>query len=437
MIKKCILSTLTFLDFTLSQLMKRLLYFLLVSSLFSCNGITKKNDKARETVTPTSIDLDTIHVQLEEVIGGLENPIYIKSLVDGSGRIFIVLQGGKILMLKRNSPSHEVFLDIRDRVDHLLPGFTELGLLGLEFHPNFEENGRIFVFYSHKIKDDKTGVKVKISEFSLRKDSSGLANPDSERTIMELNYSGLFVIGGNLSFGPDGMLYIGIGEGKGEETKGNAQNLNNVYGSVLRINIDNKQPYSIPEDNPFINGMAPEIWAYGLRNPYRFNFDLETGSLVCIDVGASLKEEVNIIKKGENYGWPIYEGSVLTENQSPDSIVGKHILPAIEYGHKPGWGQAIIGSFIYRGNKYPYFKDKVLIADWSGDIFLANDFENQILTPIMLDNINEYSQKEGKPWNERYYIYSIVGNESGEIYLIGQQGLGEGKGLGSVFRIKY
>ena len=156
---------------------------------------------------------------------------------------------------------------------------------------------------------------------------------------------------------------------------------------ITSVNIDNKEPYSIPEDNPFINGMAPEIWAYGLRNPYRFNFDVETGSLVCVDVGDRLKEEVNIIKKGRNYGWPIYEGSNLTENQSSDSIDGKHILPAIEYDHKPGWGQAIIGSFIYRGNIYPDFQDKVLIADWNGDMFLANDFENKILTPIILDNI--------------------------------------------------
>ncbi|MBN3520370.1 PQQ-dependent sugar dehydrogenase [Algoriphagus lutimaris] len=413
--------------------MQRLLYVLLAASLLACNG--KNNDKAQESATSSSSNMDTIHVELEEVIGGLENPVQLKSL-QGSDRLFIVLQGGKILLKDRNSPSQEVFLDITDRVDHQLPDFTELGLLGLEFHPNFEENGRLFAFYSHQINDDKNGVNVRISEFTLQKDDSGLADPDSERVLMELDYSGLFIIGGNLSFGPDGMLYIGVGTGKSDEAKWNAQNLTNVFGSILRIDVDKGQPYSIPEDNPFVNGKAPEIWAYGFRNPYRFDFDSETGALVCIDVGDRLKEEVNIITKGGNYGWPLYEGTILTENQSIDSINGKLILPAIEYDHILGWGEAIVGSFQYRGNNFPVFQDKVLISDWSGQMFLASDFENPKLAPIVSNSINMPSQEDVN-LGDRYFINGMMESEAGEIYLTVQKGLGDGNGLGSIFRIKY
>lgn len=398
------------------------------SFFISCHNKTSlKND------FPVS---DTVHVQLEEIVGGLQNPVDITEAGDHSGSMYILLQEGKILKLKRNDKNYKPFLDISDRVDRLFPEFTELGLLGLTFHPDFENNGRLFVFYSHKITNENKGVKVRISEFRLNTNSIDQVDPSSERIILELNFKGLFVIGGTLAFGPDGMLYIGVGEGKPDNKKDNAQDLSSMYGSILRINIDEGQPYTIPKDNPFINGPTPEIWAYGLRNPYRFSFDHETGFLICGDVGDQLKEEVNIIEKGKNYGWPIYEGSVLSKNQTPDSLVGLHTLPIIEYDHKPhDWGQAIVGSFVYKGDKYAEFKNKVVLTDWSGDMFITSNADFKNLIPVSLDKIEESSMFADST-GVKYYINSIRELENGEIYLVGQHGVGEGNGLGSLFRIK-
>jgi hypothetical protein len=256
---------------------------------------------------------------------------------------------------------------------------------------------------------------------------------------MEFKCKGFFVNGGHIEFGPDGMLYIGVGEGV---EKGLAQNKENVFGSILRIDVSQGNPYAIPSDNPWISETTPEIWAYGLRNPYRFTFDPNTGQLICSDVGDLLKEEINVVEKGQNYGWPDYEGSIKSDqaNLKPDEV----IPPLAEYDHQKGFGSAIVGSYVYRGRSYPALRGKLIIADWSGDMFYRNEISPGPLNKLIIDNLEDFAKPErdieivdGKEEIQpKYYTNSLAVDEDGELYMIGQQGIGL-KGSGSVFKLLF
>ncbi|QDT91641.1 PQQ-dependent sugar dehydrogenase [Gimesia algae] len=296
-------------------------------------------------------------------------PMAITHANDGSGRIFVTTQRGMIQIIDKKSPEKtKLFLDLRDKVAPWKKN-NEEGLLGLAFHPDFKQNGQFFVYYSA----EGTPRKSKVSRFTVSKDDPSKADPNSETTIMEIDQPYGNHNGGCIVFGPDGYLYIGLGDGgSGNDPLGNGQNLETLLGSILRIDVDKKaegKNYAIPADNPFVDraNAKPEIFAYGVRNIWRLSFDPKTKTLYAGDVGQDLWEEVNIIKKGGNYGWSVREGTHNFGNRV-QTAKEKPIDPIWEYDH--GVGRSITGGIVYRGQRLPELDGLYVYADYvSGKIW--------------------------------------------------------------------
>ncbi len=305
-------------------------------------------------------------LSLERVVDGLARPLGVVAPGDGSGRLFVVLQGGRILVLAGGTLLPEPFLDLSDRVSCC----GERGLLGLAFHPDFAANGLFFVNYTD------TGGDTVISRFAVSADADR-ADPTSEVEV--LGYAQPFANhnGGQLAFGPDGYLYIGSGDGgSGGDPANNGQSLDTLLGKLLRIDVDGS-PYAIPPDNPFAGngGARPEIWAYGLRNPWRFSFDRATGDLFVGDVGQSSREEIDFQPAasggGENYGWRRMEGTLCFDPPS-NCDDGSLVVPILEYGHDAGC--SVTGGFRYRGRAVPELAGVYLFADFcSGTVWGATE----------------------------------------------------------------
>lgn len=326
----------------------------------SCNSSSSKN-------TSSSIGGGTPGVptiRLESVAIGLTDPIGLFNAGDESGRLFVIEQGGTIRILQKGAVSGTPFLDIRERVT----AGGEKGLLGLAFHPKFKENGRFFVNYT----SPTGGLHTVISEF---KAGAGGADPDSERILLTIPQPFANHNGGNIVFGPDGFLYIGMGDGgAANDPRGNGQNLGTLLGKMLRIDVDQKsggKEYAVPPDNPFVAtpGAAPEIWAYGLRNPWRFSFDPQTGLLYAGDVGQSAREEIHVIRKGGNNGWNVMEGTICTPGVNPDCDKSGYDLPIIDYPRSEG--TTVVGGYVYRGSAIPNLAGAYLYADFgSGRLWM-------------------------------------------------------------------
>jgi glucose/arabinose dehydrogenase len=300
---------------------------------------------------------------------------------DTSGLIFISEQRGVIHAFSANNPQQtDIFLDITDRVNK---GGNEEGLLGLAFDPDYQENGYFYVYYSAA--DPRRSV---LSRFGLNQENTHVADPQSEVIIMEVKQPYANHNAGQLAFGPDGYLYIGLGDGgSAGDPQGNGQNLGTVLGSILRIDVSILSiagDYAIPADNPFVGtlGFRPEIWAFGLRNPWRFSFDLETGLLWAGDVGQDSWEEIDIIAKGANYGWNIMEGlhcySPVT-GCDPSGLT----LPIVEYEHSQG-RCSVTGGYVYRGDQITSLQGYYIYGDYcSGDIW-ALSYDGSAVTENML-----------------------------------------------------
>ena len=269
------------------------------------------------------------------------HPVGIYEPGDGTNRIFILEQRGIIYVFNNtaNVTKREIFLDIQEKV--IFQG--EMGLLGLAFHPNYNINGYFYIDY---VTDDPR--RTIISRFTVNSTDPNKANSSSEINILSVEQPFTNHNGGQIIFGPDDYLYIGLGDGgSGGDPYGNAQNLNTLLGSILRIDVDSGDPYSIPPDNPFVNTTyRREIYAYGLRNPWRFSFDNETGWLWAADNGQSSWEEIDIIEKGKNYGWNIMEGAHCYLPPFACNTTNLE-LPIFEYSHDVG--HSIIGGFVYYG----------------------------------------------------------------------------------------
>lgn len=306
----------------------------------------------------------------------IRRPVTITNAGDGSGRIFFAEQQGVILSVPNDPEVEEtnVFLDIEDKV-RFNPKQNEEGLLGLAFHPKFKENGEFFVYYTIK-----KGLVSHVSRFKTMKDDPSKGDPNSEEVLLTIEQPYWNHNGGSIEFGPDGYLYIGLGDGgSGNDPHGNGQNLGTWLGSILRIDVDKKEDgknYAIPTDNPFVDteGAKPEIYAYGLRNVWRLTFDRKTGACWVGDVGQNIWEEIDIIKKGGNYGWNVREGlhPFSDQNAKPDA---KYIDPIFEYHHNVG--KSITSGYVYRGKKVPELEGKFLYADYvAGKIWaLEYDYE--------------------------------------------------------------
>ncbi len=291
-------------------------------------------------------------------------PIVITHANDDSGRIFVATQDGMIHVLPEGAESKKtiLFADMRSKSAPYQKA-NEEGFLGLAFHPKHADNGKFYVYYTSKA-DPHTSV---VSEFTVDPADANKALLDSEKILWKLEQPFSNHNGGTIAFGPDGYLYIGLGDGgSADDPFDNGQNLNTVLGSILRIDVDGKsdgKAYGIPKDNPFVGkeDAQPEIFAYGFRNIWRLSFDRETGDLWVGDVGQNLWEEIDIVEAGKNYGWNRWEGTHPFGDRDP-SVAADAVMPIWEYDH--GVGKSITSGYVYRGTSVPELQGKFLYSDY-------------------------------------------------------------------------
>lgn len=308
-----------------------------------------------ETTTTTSLPSGPLlGLEWQTISEGLDQPVFATT-APGDERIFVVERGGRIQVVdpETGDIAPEPFLDITDKT---LPSKgIELGLLGLAFHPGYEKNGRFFVYYTDL--DHDTAV----AEYA-RLDADH-ADADSGRVFVGVAREGLRHNAGMLQFGPDGYLWIAIGDGGLFEVYG--QDNTQFLGTILRLDMDDGDPYAVPEDNPFVVGSgAPEVWAYGLRNPWRFDIDAESGIIYIGDVGQANAEEIDavpIAEGGWNFGWPIMEGPNCWLDESDCDTEGL-TLPIASYSHADGC--SVTGGVVYRGTAIPELDGHYFYADW-------------------------------------------------------------------------
>jgi glucose/arabinose dehydrogenase len=304
-------------------------------------------------------DPAAVELRLEPFASDLRSPLFLTHAGDGSGRVYVVEQEGRVIVLDAEGGGRETYLDIAERID----SGGERGLLGLAFHPDFASNGRLFVDYT-----DLSGDTV-VSEFG---GDAERADPSSERVVLTIDQPFANHNGGDIAFGPDGYLYIAMGDGgSGGDPLGNGQSLGTLLGKMLRIDVDGSEPHDVPAENPFVgDGQAlPEIWAYGLRNPWRFSFDRATGDMFIGDVGQGSWEEIDFEPAGEggrNYGWNVMEGPECFREANCDQE--GLILPVTAYGRDEG--STVTGGYVYRGAAQPALAGLYLFADFgSGRIW--------------------------------------------------------------------
>lgn len=338
-----------------------------------------------------------VTIKAEPVVTGLSSPVDITHAGDGSGRLFITLQGGRVVIFDGVQILSPPFLDINS----LVSSGGERGLLGAAFHPNYVGNGFFYVSYT-----DTAGDSV-IARYSISLDPNR-ADPTSGVILLTIPQPFGNHNGGQLHFGPDGYLYIGIGDGgSGGDPQNNGQDLGTLLGKILRIDVDSGFPFTVPPDNPFVGvvGAREEIWSFGLRNPWRFSFDRLTGDMFIGDVGQNSWEEVDFQPAnstgGENYGWRLMEGNSCF-NPAINCNNGTLTLPILVYDHSVGC--SVTGGYLYRGSKNPNLNGLYLYGDFcSGLIWGAQeDGLGGWNTTVLLDT--------------NFSISTFGEDESGEIY---------------------
>jgi glucose/arabinose dehydrogenase len=283
-------------------------------------------------------------IELRDVVSGLRKPVHLTNAGPGDARLYVVEQDGVIRLIEGGRIAPEPFLDIHARV----ASGGEKGLLSVAFHPKYRENGYFYVDYTTR----RAGkLYTHVSRFHRASGAKG--DPDSETVLLEIEQPFDNHNGGQLAFGPDGYLYVGMGDGgAANDPLENGQDLSNPLAALLRIDVDRKDPgrnYAVPADNPFVEtrDARGEIWAYGLRNPWRFSFDRRTGLLYLADVGQSREEEIDVIRRGGNYGWPIMEGSLCHARDAAQCRRRDLIAPILAYGRSAGI--SVTGGFVARG----------------------------------------------------------------------------------------
>jgi glucose/arabinose dehydrogenase len=308
--------------------------------------------------SPPQFDPSKIKLDLIPVARGLSAPLHVTHAGDGSGRLFVVEKAGRIRIISDGGLLREPFLDISPIV---LSRASEQGMFAVAFHPDYRANGIFFVHYTDQ-GGDTALVRYRVSADPSR------ADPASATKILGVEQPAANHNGGQIAFGPDGYLYIGLGDGGGAgDPQGNGQNRGSLLGKILRLDVDRGDPYGIPSDNPFRTtaGARPEVWAQGLRNPWRFSFDRATGDLFIADVGQGILEEVDFqpgaSKGGENYGWNSMEGSRCFRPTTGCNRAGL-ALPIAEYSHDLGC--SITGGFRYRGQAVPTFGTTYFFGDY-------------------------------------------------------------------------
>jgi glucose/arabinose dehydrogenase len=329
-------------------------------------------------------------IQLVKVADGLVDPVHVATANDGSGRLFVGERPGLVRIVKDGKLLEKPFLDLKDKT---LSSFLEEGLFCITFHPKFKENGLFYVSYS----DLWFNGATLLTQYKVSEKNPDKADMDSAKVIMQIDFPYCNHHGGKMAFGPDGYLYIGVGDGGWEgDVLSAGQDLNLLLGKMLRIDVDHSTPdraYSIPKDNPFITPLQqmtlfgvsekqfsqihpkarPEIWAYGIRNPWTFSFDRKTGDLFIADVGQNHWEEIDLqpaaSKGGENYGWKFMCGSHTFPIEDDKTNPRLGVLPIAEYSHVDQ-GICVIGLGMYRGKEFPSLDGVYFAADWgSGKVW--------------------------------------------------------------------
>jgi len=366
---------------------------------------------AQEQEEPPVIARDTApplgQVKLTEIAGGWTRPLYVTHAGDDSNRLFLLEQIGKIWIIEKGEKLAQPFLDISSLITQAARTrqYTEQGLLGLAFHPDYQSNGFFYINYT-----DLAGSTV-VSRYQVSLGNPNLADVGSGQIIFRIAQPYGNHNGGHIAFGPDGYLYITLEDGgAANDPLGAGQNTLMLLGSLLRIDVDKELPYAIPTDNPFIGNDRglDEIWAYGLRNVWRFSFDRRTGDLYLADVGQNQWEEVNFqpadSQGGENYGWNVWEGS----HPFASGTAANHSPPFVEYSH--ALGCSVTGGYVYRGEAIPDLEAVYLFGDYcSGRVWASwRDSALQWHTSEFL--------------NTTLQISSFGEDEQGEIYIVDYAG---------------
>ena len=371
-------------------------------------------------------DLKLSSIKIAE---GFSKPLYICQPPGDGGRLFVVEQKGVIKIIKNGEKLRKPFADLRSKVHNpLMPG-DERGLLGIAFHPDYQSNK--FVYLNYVDEKDHTIV----SRFTVSGDPNSL-DVKSEKILIKLKQPFSNHNGGHMDFGPDGYLYISIGDGgKCGDPNNHAQNLDNLFGKILRIDVDNGEPYTIPSENPFVNveGAKGEIWLYGLRNVWRFSFDRETGDMYLGDVGQDKWEEINFVSSastgGQNFGWRVMEGNHCYH--PPENCESIGVPPIFEYPNNANYmrvltgmdepdidGCSVTGGYVYRGSNITGLSGTYFFADYcSGNIwtFKVTDGEN-----LEFRNRTQEINLGGGEFTN--YISSFGEDNSGELYLVDYSG---------------
>ena len=417
------------------------------------------------TITLLSSPALALEVKVEVFASGLQSPVDLKESPDGSGRIFIMQQTGAIVVINADGTMRpEPFLDLRARIIDPYVRFDERGTLGLAFHPNYKNNGKFYVYSSRDIVREKEDMLHEIfghhtsyvSEFTVS-ENPNVADAGSERVLMKISQPQFNHNGGALEFGPDGYLYIALGDGGfaddwgyGHNKKiGNGQDLSTLLGKILRIDVNTKSKgleYGIPGDNPFAgqDGARPEIFAYGFRNPWRMTFDSGgKRQLFVADVQQNSYEEIDIVTKGGNYGWRVMEANHCFDYLNPNKHLNScnkdgMIAPIISYNHcnkfggKNCYGVNVQGGSVYRGSHVPW-QGKYFFGDWSmsfggksGRLYAAtnsggkwsferanvtnHDFVTHVLAVLqdLKGNVYAMTSESMGPFGSRDTVYKIV-----------------------------
>jgi len=369
-----------------------------------------KDNKTNQQANQTTLEINAIPLSKTSVEVAFPNlsftrPLFLTYANDDTNRLFVVLQQGQIMVFPNKQDTQAtVFLAIDEKVND---DGNEEGLLGLAFDPDYKSNGYFYVYYTAN-----SPRRSVISRFSVSDNDPNKANTSSELVIMEVPQPYSNHNGGMMAFGPDRMLYIGLGDGgSGGDPHGNGQNRNVLLGKILRIDISKSsrsEKYRIPADNPFVGqeNSRGEIWTYGLRNPWRFSFDRVTNMLWAADVGQDSLEEVDIIEKGANYGWNIMEGSLCyplpTSNCNKEGLK----LPVAQYTHADGC--SITGGYVYRGSKLRSLYGAYIYGDFcSGKIWGLRYDGSKVVEHMELIDSNMQISSFGEDQAGELYILSF------------------------------
>jgi len=376
------------------------------------------------------------HVKLHDAFPALslDRPVWMSEAPDGSGRMFIVQQEGRIAVVAKGSDGGKSseFLNIVDR--HPFHD-NEEGLLSIAFHPDFKSNGLFYIYYNQQNANTHGQFPRRsvISEFKVSADDTNQADMKSERILLEVPQPFGNHKGGELAFGPDGFLYLGLGDGgRGTDPFNSGQNCATLLGKILRLDVNGRTtinrgreeinlPYAIPSDNPYVHepdmgglGARHEIYALGLRNPWRYSWDRQSGQLWAGDVGQDLWEEVDLIVKGGNYGWNVREGF---HHFKPGPPGAQYIDPIIEYPHRPdmlkiskfpdhGTGMCIVGGYVYRGKANPALQGIYIYGDYNLGTIFGLRYDGNKVTDF------------GKLLEQPKNISSFAEDADGELYAI-------------------